>query len=92
MNTRVGKQPKSRENWARIWFFKLAKFHSISTPLRWDFTCEDVIQFLKSKGTYPNSVRMYTCEFHVTNSRRQAHAARQADIWKLAKIPLESRS
>ena len=49
MNTSVGKQPKSREDWARIWFFKLAKFHSISTPLRWDFTCEDVIQFLKSK-------------------------------------------
>ena len=49
MNTQIGKQHKSREDWARIWFFKLAKFHSISTPLRWDFTCEDVIQFLKSK-------------------------------------------
>ena len=49
MNNRVEKQHKSREDWARIWFFKLAKFHSISTPLGWDFTCEDVIQFLKSK-------------------------------------------
>ena len=38
-----------RPDWARIWFDKLVRFHQVNDPIRWKFTEEDVIAFLRSK-------------------------------------------
>ena len=35
-----GTQKKSPEDWARIWFAKLAKFHNINNHDQWQFTSE----------------------------------------------------
>ena len=44
------KKPKpTQEDWADIWFGKLAKFHQIDHPASWHFSEEEVIAFLKSK-------------------------------------------
>ena len=40
---------KSPEDWAKIWFAKLAKFHGIKNKECWEFTAEQVIAFLRSK-------------------------------------------
>ena len=36
-------QLKSKEDWARFWFSKLAKHHRVHDPAKWSFTAEDVI-------------------------------------------------
>lgn len=41
--------PKSPEDWARIWFANLARFHRVDDRTNWLFTREHVIAFLKSK-------------------------------------------
>lgn len=40
---------KSPEDWARIWFAKLSKFHQIRDPQVWCFAEDDVIAFLRAK-------------------------------------------
>ncbi len=37
------------DDWGRIWFEKLARFHQVQQPLQWEFTEQDVIKFLRSK-------------------------------------------
>lgn len=37
------------EQYARIWFMSMAKFHNIRDPATWDFTEAHVIAFLRSK-------------------------------------------
>ena len=44
-----GNQKKSPEDWARIWFAKLAKFHNIKNDDQWQFTPEQVIAFLRAR-------------------------------------------
>ena len=46
---------KSAEEWAKIWFTKLAKFHNVRNKAEWQFTSEEVIAFLrfKMKGGTP---------------------------------------
>lgn len=38
-----------REQWAEIWFAKLAQFHRVTDPTRWQFDEQQVIAFLRSK-------------------------------------------
>ncbi len=47
MTAGTAKRP-SREDWAEIWFAKLAKFHRIDQPQQWSFTQQDVIDFLRA--------------------------------------------
>ena len=47
-DNRYGKK-KSPLEWARFWFSKLAKFHSIHDPAVWRFSEQHVIDFLRSK-------------------------------------------
>ena len=44
-----GQSDSDRPDWARIWFDKLVRFHQVNDPIRWKFTEEDVIAFLRSK-------------------------------------------
>lgn len=51
-----GRGPSSRgagqlggDDWGRIWFEKLARFHQVQQPLGWEFDEQDVIDFLRSK-------------------------------------------
>lgn len=44
-----GDQKKSSEDWARIWFAKLARFHNIKNREQWEFTAEEVIAFLRAR-------------------------------------------
>ena len=40
---------KTAEDWARIWFSKLAKFHNIKSKAEWLFTPDEVIAFLRAR-------------------------------------------
>ena len=37
----------TREEWAQIWFNKLAQFHKIESPQGWCFSREQVIKYLQ---------------------------------------------
>ena len=47
--TSHGGERKGPEGWAKIWFAKLAKFHSFKNKECWEFTAEQVIAFLRWK-------------------------------------------
>ena len=54
MNTFVAKNDPARpskrlnrEEWAQIWFAKLAKFHKVKDTRNWQFSREQVIDYLK---------------------------------------------
>ena len=40
---------KSADDWAKIWFSKLANFHKVKNRHEWQFTPEDVIAFLRAR-------------------------------------------
>ena len=44
-----GQGKLTQDDWARIWFSKLAKFHKIHDAKKWWFQQDDVVAFLKSK-------------------------------------------
>ena len=44
---RQQKKRMDQEKWARIWFAKLCHFHNVSENNRWNFSAQQVIEFLK---------------------------------------------
>ena len=44
-----GQGKLTQDDWARIWFSKLAKFHKVHDAKKWRFQQDDVVAFLKSK-------------------------------------------
>ncbi len=47
--TRAASKSSGQEDWARIWFGKLAGFHRVNQPEHWQFTEQHVIEFLRSR-------------------------------------------
>ncbi len=47
--TRRSSKISSGENWANIWFEKLARFHRVYQPQHWQFDEKPVVEFLQSK-------------------------------------------
>jgi hypothetical protein len=48
-STNEGGSKKDPEFYARLWFDALARFHRVGDPGNWQFTEQDVIDFLRSK-------------------------------------------
>lgn len=42
--TRAGSTNSGKEDWARIWFDQLARFHRVYQPESWQFTEQHVIE------------------------------------------------
>ena len=46
---RAASKSSGKEDWARIWFDQLARFHRVYQPESWQFTQQHVIEFLRSR-------------------------------------------
>jgi len=84
------------DDWGQIWFEKLARFHQVQQPLRWEFTEQDVIKFLRSKlkAGVPAWKRLRIVEGLISyrNRVRQSQTPRLEPIrQKLQEIVLRER-
>lgn len=94
--TRTAGQGSGQEDWASIWFGKLARFHRIKQPEHWQFTEQHVIDFLRSrlKAGTPAWKRLRIVEGLIgyRNRERQSQTPRLEPIRaKLQEIALREK-
>ncbi len=93
---RQGSSEETGERWARIWFEKLARFHRVEHPECWQFTDQDVIEYLRSrlKSGTPAWKRLRIVEGLITyrNRVRRSQTPRLEPIRaKLQEIALQEK-